>query len=343
MRNTFEVRNHIQKVHLDKKAQDIENKSKDSVEEKGEYECNTCHKVLKTREGIIVHIFNAHEGERNCVFCSEKFTDLHQLTDHIKEKHETEAYRSKFNHKDSILKKSTFRPIRQNSESKKTTAKTEKNEKQKDNPSQYQCKVCEKNLTTQQGLKSHTKNFHSSTESKNSEIPLDGNMYHCDFKNCDFSSEKRIAVICHKSAKGHHGAKVCEICKESFKSPDEFENHKCLKKYRCKVCDKTFILNEMEDHIKTVHCDYKCEKCDYVCLTNAQLESHQSLKEYKAGNVLQCTMCKFKSCSPRGLNKHIERIHSKLYRCQKCDCFYKEMEHLRGHEKAASRTGMYSF
>ena len=100
MRNTFEVRNHIQKVHLDKKAQDIENKSKDFVEEKGEYECNTCQKVLKTREGIIVHIFNAHEGERNCVFCSEKFTDLHQLTDHIKEKHETEAYRSKFNHKD---------------------------------------------------------------------------------------------------------------------------------------------------------------------------------------------------------------------------------------------------
>ena len=75
MRNTFEVRNHIQKVHLDKKAQDIENKSKDSVEEKGEYECNTCQKVLKTREGIIVHIFNAHEGERNCVFCSEKFDE----------------------------------------------------------------------------------------------------------------------------------------------------------------------------------------------------------------------------------------------------------------------------
>ena len=331
LRNSTEVRKHIQKVHLDEKVQDIENDSKNSEgghgEVKGEYECNICHKTLKTREGIIGHIFNVHEGERKCDWCSEKFKDLDQLRDHIKDNHESQHNKSKWHHKEAILKKSTFR-TRQNSETKKT-------EKEK---GQFQCQVCEKILTTQQGLKSHTKVFHSQTEqSKNSEI-LIGNMYHCE--KCDFSSEKRLSLINHKNVKGHHGVKKCEICKESFKSSEKFENHKCLKKYRCKVCDKTFILNEMEDHIKSVHCDYKCDQCDYVCLTNAQLESHQNLKEYKTRNVLQCTMCKFKSCSPRGLKKHIERIHSKVYQCQKCDCSYKEMEHLRSHEKAASRTGM---
>ena len=83
-----------------------------------------------------------------------------------------------------------------------------------------------------------------------------------------------------------------------------------VKRHKCNVCNKFIAHKEIENHIKSAHGAFKCERCDYFGLSTVQIENH---KNFYAGKKPQkCYFCQFKSCSKSGLSKHIYQNHKNI-------------------------------
>ena len=110
-------------------------------------------------------------------------------------------------------------------------------------------------------------------------------------------------------------------------------------KYICNRCDYKCSSNrDLNKHIKYVHDklkDVHCDMCDYKCSEKVNLKKHIKYVHDKVKDVC-CDMCNYKCSEMVNLKKHIKHIHDKIkdFCCAQCE--YKCSEHstLKKHIKA---------
>ena len=92
------------------------------------------------------------------------------------------------------------------------------------------------------------------------------------------------------------------------------------KKYKCKKCDKAFVLKKSLIRHNNIHKDtfpYQCNTCSKVCSNNSDLIKHKRI--HSGEKPFECKICKKAFSNSSHLKNH-EKVHSgeKLYECTDC-------------------------
>ena len=203
----------------------------------------------------------------------------------------------------------------------------------------YECKICNEDFSSSQGLKNHEKEVHV------------GKKHLCDKCNKiflqKFNLERHIRNV-------HDGIKrACAICNKAFSSKESLERHiKVIhegKIYKCKRCSKTYSYkNGLAEHTRNVHLnegkEYKCETCGKSFRRKCYLKEH--IKGIHEGKKYQCKTCeksyvsfsmlkKHQATVHKGI-KHIKNIHEdKKYGCELCKQSYMSLDGLKIHQTLA--------
>ena len=158
-------------------------------------------------------------------------------------------------------------------------------------------------------------------------------------------------------------AKKCICCddasiKESRSLDDGNERKKVLKKFKCKLCSKSYFLKKsLLEHKNAVHksIKYDCELCNksfgYKKLLQKHIKSiHYSVKKNKnfqckdlkmcQENVREgvkkfsCDLCEKKFSQKVNLKKHVLKIHEgiKQFKCEICKKLFSQKVNFESHQ-----------
>nr|XP_027228247.1 oocyte zinc finger protein XlCOF6-like [Penaeus vannamei] len=138
----------------------------------------------------------------------------------------------------------------------------------------------------------------------------------------DINAEKRECGIVGKA-----------LSLANTKKSEKKQDTKNERKYKCKVCDKSFIayshrVEHMLTHTKEK--EFKCEICGIHMSTRSNLTRH---KQQHTKECI-CSICNRKLCSKTSLKDHM-KIHNndKPHHCQYCGKSFTRFQHRRVHEK----------
>jgi very-short-patch-repair endonuclease len=85
--------------------------------------------------------------------------------------------------------------------------------------------------------------------------------------------------------------------------------HDKIKDIECNKCDYKCSLNgDLQRHIKAVHDkikDIECDKCDYKCSRTGNLREHIKIVHDKIKDF-ECKLCEYKCSTKYGLKRHIK-------------------------------------
>ena len=157
-------------------------------------------------------------------------------------------------------------------------------------------------------------------------------------------------------------AKKCICCDdtsvEESRSLDDNERKKLLKKFKCKLCSKSYTLKKsLLEHKKAVHkrIKYDCELCNKSFGYKKLLQKHiifihKSVKKTKKAqrkdlkmcqeNVREgvkkfsCDLCEKKFCQKVNLKNHVLKIHEgfKRFKCEICKKLFSQKAHFESHQ-----------
>ncbi|XP_044268705.1 histone H4 transcription factor-like isoform X2 [Tribolium madens] len=155
------------------------------------------------------------------------------------------------------------------------------------------------------------------TKEKIIACPTCGNLFANKTKFCDH--RKRQLPINLQSY-------LCSQCSKYFPSERLLRDHMRLhiNQYKCSMCEMTCPKPSiLAKHIRYKHLSekpYKCNHCDYACVSKHNLDFH--LKTHDPDSQLKCTDCDFECRSSFGLDRHYQKAHGKdwnnVYECHNC-------------------------
>ena len=112
----------------------------------------------------------------------------------------------------------------------------------------------------------------------------------------------------------------------------------CCERFKCDKCEYTCSTNgDLQKHIKAVHNkikDFECELCDYKCSTNGDLQEHIKAVHNKIKDF-ECKLCDYKCSKNDTLQKHIKAVHNKIkdFECELCEYKCSQNNNLKQHIK----------
>ena len=130
----------------------------------------------------------------------------------------------------------------------------------------------------------------------------------------------------------------CEICDQSFKSPDIVKKHVQSVhgenyEMQCTICCRYFSLHSIFEHSK--YCltgPQKCNTCGKVFKSKSKLDSHKAFKhELEPG---KCQKCNKTYKRPADLAVHKRRHHNEafgIYKCDICGSTFTQKDSLKRH------------
>jgi hypothetical protein len=115
----------------------------------------------------------------------------------------------------------------------------------------------------------------------------------------------------------------------------------CRSRFSCDKCDYKCSANgDLNKHKKAVHDKIKnftCDKCDFKCSANGTLNNHKKAVHDKIRDF-ECDKCDYR-CSANGdLNNHKKAVHDKIrdFECDKCDYKCSTNGDLNKHKKTCT-------
>jgi len=112
--------------------------------------------------------------------------------------------------------------------------------------------------------------------------------------------------------------------------------HDHIKDYECDKCEYKCSSNgNLQKHTKAVHDkikDYECDKCEFKCSTNGVLQKHTKAVHDKIKDY-ECDQCEFKCSQNDNLQRHINTVHLNIrnYQCEGCNYKCSENGNLQQH------------
>ncbi|CAL4104689.1 unnamed protein product [Meganyctiphanes norvegica] len=192
------------------------------------------------------------------------------------------------------------------------------------------CTECEFSARKPNNLKRHMK-IH--TGEKSCICPL------CDYK-CLTTDRLKSHLLSHTAERPHK----CIKCGAAFKQSFNLTAHMLIhtdqpKNYKCDLCDYSCVTSSVlkkHMHSHSEEKPFKCPECDYKCKLKCNLKTHMRIHSNE--RPYACIYCAYSSTSSSTLRKHILR-HERPYMCEHIDCFYsfafsKELQkHMLTHEE----------
>lgn len=188
------------------------------------------------------------------------------------------------------------------------------------------CPDCMKSFTSVPALRDHLMQHR------------DPKQFLCEL--CDRFLPKRLKKA-HNKLHTKVGDKFkCMICDKSFMTnvslSNHISNHKSAK-FCCETCPQRFFLKKnLKVHIENVHTKvedkFKCKICNKVLANEGSLANHIEIHE---GFKYRCKYCLRRFCQKKNLIVHIEKMHSasslNLIACFICGISFKDSNSLDLH------------
>lgn len=267
---------------------------------KGDFKCDLCPAVLKSRQSILYHMRYVHLNIRDfaCKLCDKKFTTLVCLRKHIEMVHNGRELKYvkkvhsgkelKCPHCDALYSMEYF--FLAHVEKCKTLKKEEIEASRK-----YECEFCQQTYPKFESLRCHYNTKHKIS-----------NRYHCTY--CDQNFLDYPSAFSHISGHGNN------------ETPRTFE--KCFD--RCYICNLTFwTRNSKTSHLMTDHaqCPERCPKwpdCRWENLRGPVSYEHHMRRHAGDYTTALCPDCGQGYPSITTLSSHIMRKHAPLVTCDYC-------------------------
>ena len=185
-------------------------------------------------------------------------------------------------------------------------------------------------------ISQHTSNIDSEHATKNKK-----GKFHC--KDCNLTFKLLGPFKNHKKT-GGKCVFTCDYCGKVYKARyysnylRHLRYHSMDRPYRCKLCDKSYIMkNDLEKH-ERIHSgkkSYICEVCGKGFYTSSQLICHRHSAHTVTTQVYQCDLCGTALKNIYNLQFHKRTVHSdnRPFTCEICGHSFKTKKGLNEHSK----------
>jgi len=196
--------------------------------------------------------------------------------------------------------------------------------------SRFSCDNCSKKFLSMSHLRRHEVSVHLEIKST------------CTFCGVQFSREDNLEAhtkLVHGD--GNNTEYYCELsnCDETFTKKSNFERHCHTKPRECVVCTEIFCtLKQLQQHHKSEHSKFRCEKCDKSFPLKSHLNRHLAANLKTAGGSFknQCDVCNEVCCTKLDLLKHKKVTHRESpekseFECSHCNKAFNSRFGLKAH------------
>nr|XP_053651261.1 zinc finger protein 260-like [Cherax quadricarinatus] len=229
--------------------------------------CKVCGKMLSSHVNLRRHMM-IHTGKPfTCEMCGKGFTGRYLLREHLAMEHN------------------------QMSSNKQT-------------PTNHQCHVCKKYMSTKTALQYHQAQLHTCVKC-NVKLP------------CRTSLRDHVLQVHDQVSVTKEGRLKCTQCNKTFNYRHHYLNHVAQhsdeKKHECQKCKKGFLTSQaLYCHTKQVHEKYNyrypCEVCEKVFICNAKLVEH--MRTHTGEKPFECGICSVAFAAKATYKSHMRVVHS---------------------------------
>ncbi|KAK3913233.1 Zinc finger protein 420 [Frankliniella fusca] len=357
---------HMQNKHNFQKNELHNHNPHETDAEKLEFICVQCKKGFgsetKLKKHTLMHTKLSSEEKAatlSCTFCSEKFSTLKMLREHVKSSHNVEE-EPKYNCDkcDKSYRLASSLDIHRATHSNETP---------------YLCDVCGKSFKHGSNLRCHRrshvdgqlthrfscercpKKFPSRFQlSEHTNVHLNIKPYACGV--CGKKFHRRIQLRQHRIIHNSDSSYECPQCGVCFNRrgnmTQHMKRHSKEPKYVCKVCTEPFqslseVVQHRREHTEKETADhmengeFSCTKCQKSFSSSGDLDEHsKSHSDIK----FECEICKKTLSNRRTLDYHIRCFHTqeRPFSCQYCSESFVSREGCTVHERIHTGEKPYS-
>lgn len=306
-------------------------------------QCKICNIKTSSRDSLKSHYFWVHL-KYACELCCEYFLTSEEHVSHVEEIHAIPCGAC-----DSIFYSS--RRLKRHFNQSHKEVSSNMSPTSKSDTHKFECKTCNKGVSTKIFLKRHTYWSHKK--------------YICDFCLQEFKSveleEKHfmvnhnsVCVFCNEKqfdidslnahlASEHPDLKpfACENCGQTFRDRKELNTHRKEhekdRNHLCHICGASFYLETHLTTHKYTHLSESekgkvtCAKCNKKFMFLYQLKRHMNIHTQE--KAYKCLDCKASFMNAAALKSHL-KSHAKVHKCDQCNFEVKNKENLISHMKA---------
>lgn len=263
---------------------------------KDNYECNVCGKVVKTKKSLARHMYDIHNPERmyrcNVGECQKTFKRAYLLVNHIKTHTTQRIFTCDIDgcSKSFALEQYLKRHI-----------------VTRHNDAKFVCDEgdCQKSFKTSTDLKEHQKS-HS-----------DEKQFVCSYDECNKSYKSRTSLMRHiKSNHKDIRPFECNSCDKAFHSKSQLEKHQLVhvhdRKYECDLCEftckhKDYLVQHMKSH--SDERPFVCQICNHSSKTKSHLRIHMT--RHSNERPFQCNVngCNYSAKTSGDMRQHLSGPH----------------------------------
>ena len=317
----------------------------DMHDKNGNWHCEVCGYITKSRGQLNVHRKIVHENEKlfKCEKCPAAYNDTGNLEMHIANIHDGVKYKCELCNKFFTLKKNV--------------ARHKKRWHTKNRPL-FKCNKCLKNFLSKYNLNLHSKKCESILQKKKKRENDMVKWHKCNICDKMLYGIKALRIHLRKLHERKRDL-FCDQCDETFDRLTRLEDHiNSIHKnqpYVCGSCDKTFnFRRHLQVHVVKVHNvtqkdTYSCHVCDKEFLKELEFKKHYKALHIKAQEYV-CEFCHKKMSTKGCLTKHIGKMHEDkaVLQCNICqktfyltDDFEKHVQIVNLNERRSKSVSKY--